>query len=183
MHLETQTRKLAQIVFLFSAISLCAILLCVAAATVSHRSVRQSSNFQVYTYQNPFSSVQNRAPATVMTKAGNILTRLATPQFLVGVSSLGLLWLASTLHLQDRKRQKHLHRKIIPVANPEPKMNPLAILPPLAACAQKEDKYCKNVFGGTTTLCSLTHRKLTAPCQSRFRPVSLTTSQTRFHRL
>ena len=179
MHVEAQTKKLAQTVFLFSASSLCAILVCMAATNRSHGTLTPPPDFQVYTYQNPFSNLRNHAPMTIVPEARNILTRIATPQFLVGVSSLGCLWLASTIHLQDRKHRKHLHRKIVPIANPEPKMNPLAILPPLAANAQKGDNSCKSVFGRTTTLCSERRRKRSISCGSRFQPSALVLRQSR----
>ena len=182
MHIQTQTGKLTRIVLLFSATSFCAILLCMGATGWHNVSASRAAGLQIYTYQNPFGSL-NRQPVGVVSKAPGFLGKLSSAQFIVGVSSLGLLWLVSGLRLQARRLKKHAHRNIVPIANPEPKMNPLAILPPLPVYAQKEDILHKNVFGMTTTLCPARQRKAAVPCQSRFRPTSLNSRQKRPGRL
>ena len=182
MYLEAQTRRLAQTVLLLSASSFCGILLCMAAVNHGRGTATSQPAFQVYTYQNPFKTV-NQDPA-IASGPATVPGRLMAPQFVLGVLSLGILWFSSALYLErQRKSRRHAHRKIIPVSNPEPKMNPLAILPRAMARASKEDISCRSVFGRTTTLCSTTRKRLAVPCQSRFRPVHLMTDQKRFHRL
>ena len=172
---------MAQTVWLFSASSISAILLCMAATMHARGTAAPSPSVQVYTYQNPFNTLHHD-PAIASTPSG-ILGRLIAPQFVLGVLSIGILWLSANLYLQrGRKLKNHMHRRIIPVSNPEPKMNPLAVLPRAMARASKEDNSRQFVFGRTTTLCSVTHRRLTAPCQSRFRPVYLIAHQQRFQR-
>jgi len=63
------------------------------------------------------------------------------------------------------------------------KMNRLAVLPNPVVRVSKKDDTRPVVLGQTGTRGSFTHRKTTAPCQSRFRPVTLVSSQTRLGRL
>lgn len=183
MHLEAQTKRIVQTALLFSASSLCAILLFMAATRHAEVTAPSTGGFQVYTYQNPFDTA-NTGLRVAAAARNNVLGRLAVPGFIAGVLSLGILWLASGIYLQRGKTaRRHMHRKIIPVSNPEPKMNPLAILPLVRAGASNKDISRQIVFGRTTTLCSVTHRRVTAPCQTRFRPVYLVAHQQRFQRL
>lgn len=190
MYLETQTQKLAQTVFLFSASSLCATLLCVAATARHNVSVLRSANFPIYTYQNPFNMAANTSSTAFSeTKAGGVLTKLISVKWFVGLSGLGALWLASTWYLQGGwNTKKRIRRQVnYAVSGPPAKMNPLAVLPAPVTRATKLDTFSSLV--GSTVVCQiptrrlLAHRKNTAPCQSRFRPVTLVSSRTRLGRL
>jgi hypothetical protein len=186
VYVETQTKKLAQTVLLFTGSSLCAILLC-TAATARHNALAQRSvTFPVYTYQNPFNLADSTSStAFSQTKAGALLTQLISVKWFLGLSGLGALWLASTwyLHCGGLKR-KRIHRKVIYTITDTPeKMNPLAIIPKPVTYATKRDTTRPAVLCQTSTCCLFAHRKTTAPCQSRFRPVTLVSSQTRFGRL
>jgi len=190
MHVETQTQKLAQTVFLFSAASLCAILLCAAATARHNASALRSANFPVYTYQNPFHVANNAAAAVSSeTKAGGVLAKLISVKWLLGLSGLGALWLASTWCLQGGgNTKKRVHQEVsYAVSDPQAKMNPLAIIPPRPAIRVMEQDTVyfpvSTVLRRTTTRSCFAHRKVTAPCQSRFRPLTLVSSQTRFGRL
>ena len=190
MYLETQTKKLAQAVFFFSASSLCAILLCLVVTARHNVSASRTATFPVYTYQNPF-NVAGSAPPTALsdTKAGGMLTKLVSVNWLLGLSSLGALWLASTWYLQGGwNKLRRIRRKVVYTPpNPPAKMNPLAVLPAPVTRVVKLDTFGSpirtTVVCRTTTQCLLVHRKATAPCQSRFRPVTLVSSQTRFGHL
>lgn len=191
MHIEAQIKKLAQNIFLFSASSLCVILLCLAATAWHNAPAPRFASSPIYTYQNPFSTAGN-ASATVLTdaKTAGFWDKLTSAKFLLGLSGLGVLWLASTWYLQNgwRTKKQRVYQKINHVTPNSPaKMNPLAVLPERVAQVPKEDTIHSTVFCGTTTLYSLAHRKATAPCQSRFRPVTLvsklTNRRNRFGRL
>jgi hypothetical protein len=185
MYVET-TKKLAQAIFLFSACSLCVILLCVTAATRHNATALRSVNYPVYTYQNPFSLTDSAsATAYSKTKAGNVLSKLVSFKSFLGLSGLGALWLASTWYLQRGwPKRKRIHRKVRYAITYAPaKMNPLATLPKPIMRVTKQDIIRPAVLCQTNTRCSFAHRKTTAPCQSRFRPITLVSSQTRFGRL
>jgi hypothetical protein len=183
MYVETQTKRLAQTVFLFSTASLCAILICMAATARHNVPVRRSVNFPVYTYQNPFHGAHNASSAASSeAKTVGIVAQLTSVKSLLGLSGLGALWLASTWYFQGgRNMKKRVHRHAS-YATPA-KMNPLAILPEPVIPAPKEDIFRPSVFCGTTTSRLLAHGRTTAPCQSRFRPIILVASQTRVGRL
>jgi hypothetical protein len=181
MHIETQTKRPARTIFLFSASSLCGMLVSLAVTHQVKVVVPQTANFPVYTYQNPFSVADNASSAVSPgTKTGNVLTKLFSAKGLLGLSGLGALWLASTWYLQGGgKTKKRALRQVSCATSAE--MNPLAILPVIRV--QKQDTFCPPVPCRPATSRSLAHRKTTAPCQSRFRPITLLASQTRFGRL
>lgn len=182
MRVETQTKRLARIIFLFSASSFCAIFACLVVTHGTKAPAQQTVNFlPVYTYQNPFrvpgSASSDAVPET---KAANVPTRLFSVKCLSGLSALGALWLASTWYLQGGRNTKtRRNRQVRSLTSPE--MNPLAILPVIRV--QNQDTFCPSVLCRPTTSGPLAHRKTTAPCQSRFRPIILAASQTRFERL
>jgi len=185
MYVETQTKKLARIGLLFATSSLCAIILCTTAArhnAVAHRSI----NVPIYTYQNPFDMTATASsPAYLEAKVGVVLAKLASARWFLGLSGLATLWLASSWYLSGEwaKRMRN-HRKIKHVITDIPaKMNPLATLPMPILRVSKKDDHRPAVLGQTVTRCLFAHRKNTAPCQSRFRPVTLVSSQTRLGRL
>jgi len=185
MYVETQTKKLARSVLLFSASSLCAIIVCTAA----HRHyalVDRSVNGPIYTYQNPFGLTASATlPALSETKAGGIFSKLITTKAFLGLSGLAMLWLGSSWYLSGgwaKRRQNH--RKTRHVTQDFPtQMNPLAAIPSPIIRVSKTDDARPVVHGQTGTRGRFVHRKTTAPCQSRFRPVTLVSSQTRLGRL
>jgi len=177
MHVETQTKRLARTIFLFSATSLCAILVYLAVIHQVRASAAQTVNSPVYTYQNPFTVADNTASDVLPgVKAGSVLANLFSVKSLLGLSCLGMLWLASSWYIQgSRNTKKRAHRQVS--CSTSAQMNPLAILPVIRV--QKQDTFCPPVFCRPTTSCSLANRNTTAPCQSRFRPITLLASQTR----
>lgn len=177
MHVETQTKRLARTIFLFSALSLSAMIVCVAATHQAKAPARPTANFPVYTYQNPFAVANNTSSGVLPeAKAGSILANLFSIKSLLGLSCLGALWLVSTWRLQGgRNTKKRVNRQVCNSTSAQ--MNPLAILPVIRV--QKQDTFCPPVFCRPTTSRSLVHRHTTAPCQSRFRPITLLASQTR----
>jgi len=186
MYIETETKKLAQVILLFTGCSLCAILLYAAAMARHNAPVLRSVNLPVYTYQNPF-SLTDSASSTAFstTKTGGMLTKLVSTKSFLGLSGLGALWLASTWYLQcGWPKRKRIHRKVRYAITYAPaKMNPLASIPKPIMRVMKQDITRPGVLCQTNTRCSFAHRKTTAPCQSRFRPITLVSSQTRFGRL
>jgi hypothetical protein len=185
VYVETQTIKLARTVLLFSVSSLSAILFCTAAArhnVVAHRFV----NVPIYTYQNPFSPPpRTSSTASQETRIGGSLSRLASAKGLLGLSGLATLWLVSSWCLSgELAKKRRNHRKTGSFATDVPaKMNRLAVIPKPVLRVSKKDDTRLVVPGQTGSRGSFTHRKTTAPCQSRFRPVTLVTSQTRLGRL
>ena len=189
MHPGTQTKKLAQTLCLFSACSLAAIALFVAATTRHHASVQYSANFPVYTYQNPFSQPAGTSPvAFSQVHAGGTLTKLLSVRWFAGLSGLGTLWLGASCYLYSgqRKRKRIRHNLEYNTGTPT-RMNPLAVVPPRPVMpVAEQDKVPFPVFTircRTKTRGCFTHRTTTAPCQSRFRPTTLVSSRTRFGRL
>ncbi len=185
MYVETQTKKLARTVLLFSISSLSAILFCTLAArynAVAHRSV----NVPIYTYQNPFGLTPSASSAAFQeTKIGGSLSQLASTKGLLGLAGLATLWLVSSWYLSGewaQKRRNHRKNRYSTTDVPA-KMNRLAVLPNPVVRVSKKDDTRPVVPGQTGTRGSFTHRKTTAPCQSRFRPVTLVSSQTRLGRL
>jgi hypothetical protein len=185
MYVETQTKKLARSVLLFSASSLCAIILCVAAQR-HNTAVHRSLNIPIYTYQNPFSlTASPSSPAWLETKAGRIFAKMASTPTLLGLSGLAMLWLVASWYLSggwSKRRQNHRKTRLVTTEIPA-RMNPLAAIPRPSICVSKTDDSRPVVHGQTGTRVLFVHRKTTAPCQSRFRPVTLVSSQTRLGRL
>lgn len=185
MYVETQTKKLARSVLLFSASSLCAIIFCTTAArhhAVAHRSL----NVPIYTYQNPFNVTASvSSPAYREAKVGVKLTKLASVRWFLGLSGLAALWLASSWYLSGEwaKRMRNQRKIRYLTAEVPAKMNPLATVPKPIMRVSKKDDLRPAVLGQTVTRGLFAHRKTTAPCQSRFRPVTLISSQTRLGRL
>jgi len=185
MYVETQTKKLARSVLLFSASSVCVIILCTAAHR-HYAPVDRSVNVPIYTYQNPFGPTASiSSPARSETKAGGIFTKLITTKAFLGLSGLAMLWLGSSWYLSGgsaKKRQNHRITRHVTTDIPT-RMNPLATLPSPIMRVSKTDGARPVVHGQTGTRDRFVHRKATAPCQSRFRPVTLVSSQTRLGRL
>ena len=185
MYVETQTKKLARSVLLFSASSVCVIILCTAAHW-HYAPVDRSVNVPIYTYQNPFGPTASiSSPARSETKAGGIFTKLITTKAFLGLSGLAMLWLGSSWYLSGgsaKKRQNHRITRHVTTDIPT-RMNPLATLPSPIMRVSKTDGARPVVHGQTGTRDRFVHRKATAPCQSRFRPVTLFSSQTRLGRL
>jgi len=190
MCVEPQTKKLAQTVFLFFACSLCAIFLCMAATNRHNIVASQAANFTFYTYQNPFTTANNASSAVLSEpKPGGTLAKLASVKWCLGLSGLAALWLASTWYLQGEwSAKKRVHREVSYTdMNYPAKMNRLAVLPTRVMRVTKWDTFnspvSSTVVCQTTTRCLLAHKRTTAPCQSRFRPITLASSRTRFERL
>jgi hypothetical protein len=189
VHLGTQTKKLAQTLFLFSACSLAAMVLFIAATTRHHDSAQYSANFPLYAYQNPFSQPASTSPgAFSQANAGGTLRKLLSVRWFAGLSGLGALWLGASCYLyrghRNRKRVRHNVGYAMDIPT---KMNPLAVIPPRQVMPVVEQgKVSFPVLTGcrkTKTRGCFAHRTTTAPCQSRFRPTTLVSSQTRFGRL
>jgi hypothetical protein len=186
MYVETKTKKLAQTILLLAASSLCAILLCMGSTARHNALAKRAVNFPVYTYQNPFSLTDSASStAFSQTRAGRLLTQLISVKWALRLSGLGAIWLASTWYLNHGwTPKKRIHRNIKYTIEDSPeKMNPLAIIPKPFTRVVKQDTSRPAVLCQTNTRCLVAHRKITAPCQSRFRPVTLVSSQTRFGRL
>lgn len=185
MRVETQKGKLAYTAVLFVAFSLGTILLCRAAIAPHHRPAQRSINVPIYTYQNPF-SVPDAASSGAISQAdsGRAMAKLISGELPLALSGLGVLWLALTRYRKGAgKIKKRVYQKAANAARSPAKMNPLAVLPKPAIHDSKEDTFYVSPLRPTTTSSSLAHRKVTAPCQSRFRPVKLVSSRPRFGRL
>jgi hypothetical protein len=161
------------------------IILCTAAHR-HYAPVDRSVNVPIYTYQNPFGPTASiSSPARSETKAGGIFTKLITTKAFLGLSGLAMLWLGSSWYLSGgsaKKRQNHRITRHVTTDIPT-RMNPLATLPSPIMRVSKTDGARPVVHGQTGTRDRFVHRKATAPCQSRFRPVTLVSSQTRLGRL
>lgn len=189
MHRETPTKKLAQTRFRFPACLLAAIVLLAAATTRHHASAPYSANFPVYTYQNPFHQPAGTSSTAVsQANAGGALTKLLSTRWFAGLSGLGALWLGASCYLYGghRKRKRIRHNVECTLDTPA-RMNPLAVIPSKPVLPVVEQgKVSLPVLPGrgqTKTRGRFVHRTTTAPCQSRFRPTTLVSSQTRFGRL
>jgi hypothetical protein len=186
VYAEIQTKRLAQKILLFTACSACVILLC-AVATSRHNTLAQRSlNIPVFTYQNPFRLAESTSTtAASPAKAGGLLNQLFSVKWALRLTGLGTLWLASTWYLtRGLTPKKHIHRKVkYAIGEATEKMNPLAILPNPINPVAKQDNSRPAVLCQTNTRCLVMHRKVTAPCQSRFRPVTLVSRQTRLGHL
>ena len=186
MHLETQTKKLARTVFAISAGSLAVILLVAGLNAPQDVTAKQTTNLAVYTYQNPFSQ-----PGTISstafpeTSAGASSSKLVSVRWIAGLSSLATLWLSASCYLYAGQRKRRgIQRRTESATKYPVKMNPLATVPakPVISVG-KEDTVRITILTRPTTRGRFVHRQITAPCQSRFRPISLVSSQTRFGRL
>lgn len=189
MHLETLTKKLAQTILLFSACSLAAVALLVASTTRHSAPARHPVNFPVYTYDNPFSQAAGTSPvAFAPANTGGTLTKLLSIKWVAGLSGLGALWLGASCYLYGGQRNRKRTRPNVEYSMGIPtRMNPLAVIPPRPVMLVAEQD--KVSFPVSTVNCRIktrscfAHRTATAPCQSRFRPTTLVSSQTRFGRL
>jgi hypothetical protein len=186
MYVETQTKKLAQTVLLFSLLSLCTVFFYMAATVRHNVALPRPANFPVYTYQNPFTLAGNHSNAALSgMQPGGILSKLVSARFLLSLSGLAVLWFASACYLnrgctkKKRVQEKAKYTDMI-FADSGPKMNPLTNIPKPVTCAIKQDSpHSVVVICAPKKRCSFAHRKTTAPCQSRFRPLTLGSSQTR----
>jgi hypothetical protein len=189
VYFETQTKQLAQAIFLFSACSLAAIVLFVAATTLHPAPVQYPVSSPIYTYQNPFSQPVSSAPVAIsQAKAGGMLTGLISIKWIAGISGLGALWLGASFYLHNGRRTRKRNRHTLEHTRVNlTRMNPLAVIPPRPVMpVAEQDKVSfpvSTVNCRTKTRGSFAHRTATAPCQSRFRPTTLVSSQTRFGRL
>ena len=178
-----------QILCLFSAVSLAAIVLFVAATTQQHAPVQYSANFPVYTYQNPYSQPASTPPiAFSQSNAGGTLTKLLSVRWIAGLSGLGALWLGASGYLYSgHRKRKRVRHNVGYTMDPPTRMNPLAVIPPRQIMPVVEQGKVSfpalTVCRKTKTRGCFAHRTTTAPCQSRFRPTTLVSSQTRFGRL
>jgi hypothetical protein len=199
VHPGTQTKNLAQTLFLFSACSLAAIFLFVAATARHHDSAQYSVNSPLYTYQNPFNQPASPSPSAFSqanagsTLTSSMLTKLLSVRWFAGLSGLGALWLGASCYLYGghRNRKRVRHNAEYTMDTPT-RMNPLAAIPPKQVMPVAEQD--KVSFPVSTVLCRpntrscFAHRTTIAPCQSRFRPTTLrpttlASSRTRFGRL
>ena len=190
MHLETQTKKLAQTFFLLMACLLAGIAFLVAARTQRHASTQYSANSPLYTYQNPFGQPANTSSiAFSQANAGGALSKMLSVSWIMGLSGLGALWLGASFYLYGghRRNGKPIDRNREKTADTETRMNPLAVIPPRQIMpVAEQDKVSlpvSTVLCRTKTRGSFAHRTITAPCQSRFRPTTLASNQPRFGRL
>jgi hypothetical protein len=189
VHLGIQTKKLAQTLCLLSACSLAAIVLFVAATTRPHASVPYSANSPVYAYQNPFSQPASASPdAFSHANADGTLTKLPSVRWFAGLSGLATLWLGASCYLYGgQHKRKRIRHHVEDATSTPTRMNPLAVIPPRSVVPVAEQGKVSfpvlTVRGKTKTRGGFTHRTSTAPCQSRFRPTTLISSQTRFGRL
>jgi hypothetical protein len=186
VHLETRTKKLARTVLIFSAGSLAFIVLVAALSARQNTPARHMAAIPVYTYQNPFGRLDTRpSPAASKASVGGPVSELLSVRLLAGLSALGTLWLGASCYLYGgQKRRKRIHRAIEFAAKNQAKMNPLATVPVKPVTfVRKEDTVRIRVLPRVTTRNRFVHRQVTAPCQSRFQPTALTSSQARFGRL
>ena len=186
MHLEPQTKKLARTVLFISAGSVAIIALVVTLTARQDVAMRQAASFPVYTYQNPFSQPDNPSPAALSeANAGGPLSKLFSIRWFAGLSSLGTLWLGASCYLYGgQRKRKRIQHPIESATKNQAKMNPLATVPARPVMfVGKEDTARVTILPRSTTRNRFVHRQITAPCQSRFRPIALVSRQTRFGRL
>jgi hypothetical protein len=129
----------------------------------------------------------NSSTAISGIQPGGILTKLISARFLLSLSGLAVLWLASSYYLnRGGTKQKRVQGKVkyadTSLADKVVKMNPLATVPKKATCGIKQDSSHSVVICAPLKRCSSVRRKTTVPCQSRFRPLMLISSQTRLGR-
>jgi len=186
VHLDNQPKKLVRSVLFIAAGSLSVAGLVVALNIRQNVSVRPAASFPVYTYQNPFCLPASPSPTVFSkVKAGSSFGKLFSVRWIAGLSSLGTLWLGASCYLSiGQGKRKRIHRTIEYTAKNQAKMNPLASVPAKPVkLVGKEDTVRITILPRTTIRPRCVHRQVTAPCQSRFRPTSLVSSQTRFGRL
>lgn len=185
MYIEGRTKKIAKTALLFAALSVCLIGLCTAAVYRHNASLLRSANVPIYTYQNPFSLTENVVSAPLSGAQPEGVSTKPVIKWALRLISLAVPWVASIWYLNGgRDKKKQAHRKVrYAMTNTPAKMNRLAAIPNLPARAIKQDKIRPPVLWQTGKHCSFAHRRTTAPCQSRFRPVTLVSSQTRLGRL
>jgi hypothetical protein len=186
VHLETQTKQLARTVLLFSAGSVAAVALVVALTVRQDVAMRTAALFPVYTYQNPFSQPDNPSPAALSeANIGGPLSKLLSVKWFAGLSSLGTLWLSASCYLYGgQRKRKRIQNSFKYAAKNQAKMNPLATVPAKPVIfVGKEDTSRATILPRPTIQNRFVHRQITAPCQSRFRPIALISRQTRFGRL
>ncbi len=183
-------KNLAQtLLCLFPVCSLAVVVLFVAVNARHPASVANSAIFPVYTYQNPFSQPTGTAPiALSQANTGGTLTKLLSVRWFAGLSGLGALWLGASYCLYGgHQKRKRIRRNTACTTGNPARMNALAVIParPVLPVAE-QGKVSFPVFTvpcQTKTRRCFAHRTNTAPCQSRFRPTTLVSSQTRFGRL
>lgn len=186
MPLETRTKKLARTVVAISAGSLAVILLGAGLNAPQEVSAKQATHWPVYTYQYPFGQPSPLSPTALPeANAAGSTSKLLSVKWFAGLSSLATLWLSASCYLYggQRKRKRIQHRSESAPNSPR-KMNPLATVPAKPVMfVRKEDTVRITILPQSQVRDRCVHRQITAPCQSRFRPISLASSQTRFGRL
>jgi hypothetical protein len=186
VHLETQTKKFARTVLLFSAGSIAAVALVVALTARQDFTVRQAASFPVYTYQNPYSQPDNPSPASLSgANAGGPLGKLLSVNWFAGLSGLGTLWLGASCYLYSgQRKRKRIQRPTQSATKNQAGITTLATVPAKPVIfVRKEDRLRVTILPRPTMRNRFVHRQITAPCQSRFRPIALVSSRTRFGRL
>ena len=162
------------------------IALVVALTARQNVALRQAASFPVYTYQNPFSRLDHPSSARLAgANAGTLSGKLLSVRWFAGLSGLGTLWLSASCYLYGgQKKRKRIERPIPSTAKNQAKMNVSPTVPARAAIfVRKEDTMRATILPRPTKRNRFVHRQVTAPCQSRFRPITLLSSQTRFGRL
>jgi len=186
VHLETRTKKLARTVVALSAGSLAVTLLVTGLNAQQDVSAKQATSLAFYTYQNPFGKPGTLLPSAFPeTSAGGSWGKFFSARWIAGLSSLATLWLSASCYLYGGQRKRKSTQRRTEYAPKSPaQMNPLATVPakPVTPVG-KEDTVRITILPRPTTRGRFVHRQITAPCQSRFRPISLVSSQTRFGRL
>jgi len=183
---ETRTKKLARTVLRISAGSVAIVALVVTLTARQNGVMQQAASFPVYTYQNPFSQPDHPSPvALTEANAGGPLGKLLSIRWFAGLFSLGTLWLSASCYLYGgQRKRKRIQRPIESVTKTQAKMNPLATVPARPVMfVRKEDTARVTILPRPTKRNRFVHRQITAPCQSRFRPIALVSRQTRFGRL
>ena len=184
--LETRTKRLARTVLLLSACSLAGIALVTAVKARQVSPLKNTGYFPVYTYQNPFSRPNTLYPvAASQANVGGLSGKLFSVRWVACLASLGVLWLGASCYLYGgHSKQKRIHSTAEHATKSQAKMNPLASVPARpVTLVRKEDNRRTPVLSRTATRNRFVHRQVTAPCQSRFRPTALASSQTRLGRL
>ena len=189
VHLETQTKKLAQTLFLFSACSLAAIVLFVAATTRHHAPAQNSAEFSgLYLSESIQPAGQHFSHRIFTSERRRYVDKIAFRQVVCGLIRPWSTLVGGKLLLYGGHRKRKRIRHNVEYAMDTPtRMNPLAVIPPRPVMPVAEQD--KVSFPVSTVLCTtetrgcFAHRTATAPCQSRFRPTTLVSSQTRFGRL
>jgi hypothetical protein len=186
VHLETRTKKRARTVLLISAGSVAVVALLVALTTRQNVVLSQAAAFPVYTYQNPFSGpAYTPSVAHSGANAGSPSGKLLSARWFAGLSGLGTLWLSASCYLYGgQRKRKRVQRPIENARKYQPNLNVSSTVPAKPVTfVRKEDTARGATLSRPTKRNRFVHRQITAPCQSRFRPIALLSSQTRFGRL